>query len=185
MIKGYYGLRCPHCDSEFSNIEDIRSYAIFCPKCEKKFTLYQVISYNMWLAENNKATKLDSKPGYFSKYEDKEKEINDLPSPIKELIENMKERYGIEDVNIVRYNPKQKIGVELEYDREQKDPNDEDLDFDLFERVHNGASETAAICYIQYNYLREAGFNDKQAMHVLDKLIDNDIIFYGGMIEDE
>lgn len=184
MIENYYGLRCPYCDNEFDDIKDIRSNAIFCPKCEKKFSLYQVISYNMWLAENKKATKTTTKPKYFSKYEEKYENLDDLPLPIKKLIESMKKKYGIEDINIVKYDPTQKIGVELEYDKEEKDTDNENLDFDLFERVHNGASETAAICYIQYSYLRAAGFNDKQAMHVLDKLIDNDIIFYGGMLDE-
>ncbi len=177
MVKRYYGVRCPYCDNELKDLKDISTHSISCPECEKRFTLYQINSYNMWLAENNKATKLEEKPEYFSKYENKN-DLDDLPPSLKDIVESLRKKYNIEKINVVKHSDLDKINKEFNPDDENN------LDLDQFAIIHEGASETAAICYIQYNYLRICGFNDRQAMHILDKLIDNDIIFYGGMLDE-
>lgn len=178
MIKNYYGLRCPYCDKELKDIKDLRRYSVFCPECEKKFTIYQVISYNMWLAENKKATKLDEKPSYFSKFEENDLSGDDLPPQVKDMINSIREKYNIKEINVIKHSD---LYLNKEFNKIEEDEN---LDFEKFERVHDRASETAAICYIQYNYLIACGFNDRQAMHILDKLIENDIIFYGGILDE-
>lgn len=179
--KNYYNLRCPYCDKEIKHISNIKNGNIHCYECEKDFTLYQVISYNMWLAENNKATKVESKPKYFES-----SVLDELPPQLRSLVDIIKKKYNIDDVNIIKYDP-HKFEKPDQSDKENNYNSDtyEDLsdsDLELFEDIHNETSGVASICFIQYNYLRLAGFNDRQAMHILDKLIEKG--FIGGLLDE-
>lgn len=169
--KKYYGIKCPYCDKLINTLSSNK-----CPNCGHELSTYQLFTYNMWLAENDKITKVDEKPNTFDKYIKKES-----PNRLKDIIEEINKTVGdkIDKISVI------KIPDDFE---DQKEYSDEDFksksENPFYQVIHKNASETAAICYIQYYYLRVSGFSDKQAMHVLDKLIENDIIFYGGEIDE-
>lgn len=168
--KKYYGIKCPYCDNLINTLSSNK-----CPNCGHELSTYQLFTYNMWLAENDKITKVDEKPSTFDKYIKK-----NSSNRLKDIIEDINKAVGdkVDKISVIKIP--NDFGDQKEYSEDDEESENLIPENPFFQMIHKNASETAGICYIQYYYLRVSGFNDKQAMHVLDKLIENDVIFYGG-----
>lgn len=167
MEGKYYELKCPYCESVITNnvkgIQTFEGHSYFvCSSCKKRISLYQILSYNMWLAENHKVTKVSEKPILFEDNKNYFSKIMD----IKEQLEN-----SIKDENFITINPY------ISFIFEQEDEDDEEMDFG---EDSSNAERVANICYNQYIHLLAAGFSRSDSISILKALINNDNIIFGG-----
>ena len=138
----YYEIKCLYCDKPLTGLLSNTAY-VKCPYCGHIFSLYQILSYNMWLAENHKANKVAEKPSIFEdilqNYEDDNNSAITVPFTFDSIFEELK--------------PKEKQT--------------------LTEDIHEICSNQASIIKIQYNCLIKVGFTKDEAFLLLQKMVEN------------
>lgn len=148
----YYILKCPYCDSDITEfLEEPYTYNT-CPYCGKDNNIYSVFGYNMWLAENNKAEKVNKKPI---------KDVIDTRARQQSEIdfEYEDEMYDFDEEKIANDYINQSVLM-------QKRP----------EAIHELLSFNADVCTMQYRYLIRMGFTRNEAIEIIKKLIEQDFI---------
>lgn len=143
----YYILKCPVCDKDITKVMEMPNAEIVCPNCKRVLNLYTVFGYNMWLAENGNAEKVNKRPITIS---DKQETNQVLDVCIDEDIEDDNIDYSEFNFDSITDNNPSNLQILL--------------------------SQNADICAMQYNYLIKKGFTRLEAVDMVLKLIEHGFI---------
>lgn len=151
----YYILKCPFCDEDITQVMECPDAFVTCPSCERDLNLYTVFGYNMWLAEQGKIKRVDTRPI---------KDVNIDRQQDEDKYSYMEFTYDGDDYDF------DEESIAEEYLKSsnlmQKRP----------QAVHEILAFNADICTMQYRYLTKMGFTRIEAIEIIKKLIEQDFI---------
>lgn len=148
----YYILKCPFCDDDITSVMERPNITVACPSCERDINLYSVFGYNMWLSEQGKSYKVDTKP------------IKDVNIDSQE--ENDYIEFGYDSDDYEWDDDKIAEDYLKRSNLMQKRP----------QAIHELLSFNADVCTMQYRYLTNMGFSREEAIEIIKKLIEQDFI---------
>lgn len=148
----YYILKCPFCDGDITSVMERPSTIVECPNCERDINLYSVFGYNMWLSEQGKSYKVDTKP------------IRDVNIDSQEESDYIEFGYDSDDYGW----DEDKIAEDYlkQCNLMQKRP----------QAIHELLAFNADVCTMQYRYLTKMGFSREEAIEIIKKLIEQDFM---------